>query len=74
MPRALRSLGQSLNDRRAEKESEETEEANNELQSGGVPYAQAFDDGSGGGKQCVINEDGEIDCTGQPKAKAVTVE
>ncbi len=69
MPRALRSVGQSLNDRRAEKESEETEEANNELQSGGVPYAQAFDDGSGGGKQCVINEDGEIDCTGQPEGE-----
>ena len=48
MPRALGSLGQSLNARAAEKESEETEEANNELQSGGVPYAQAFDDGSGG--------------------------
>lgn len=69
MPRALRSLGRSLNARSAEKESEETEEANSELQTGGSPYAQAFDDGSGGGKQCVINEDGEIDCTGQPEGE-----
>ena len=65
-PRLLRALGQAMNDRAAEKEDDEFSEAAQDQKETGGLYAPAFDDGSGGGKQCIINEDGEIDCTGQP--------
>lgn len=60
------AAGQAMNARADEKSAEETENAAEDLRSTGGLYASAFDDGSGGGKQCIINEDGEIDCTGQP--------
>ena len=62
----LMAAGQAMNARADEKSAEETENAAEDLRSTGGLYASAFDDGSGGGKQCIINEDGEIDCTGQP--------
>ena len=64
--RMLRAVGQALNQRADMKSAQETEEAAEDLKTTGRMYASAFDDGSGGGKQCIINEDGEIDCTGQP--------
>lgn len=64
--RVLRNLGQALNERADAKAAEETSEAAEDVRETGGLYADAFDDGSGGGKKCIINEDGEIDCTGQP--------
>ena len=69
-PRLLRALGQAMNDRAAEKEDDEFSEAAQDQRETGGLYAPAFDDGSGGGKQCIINEDGEIDCTGEPTGGA----
>ena len=69
-PRLLRALGQAMNDRAAEREDDEFSEAAQDQRETGVLYAPAFDDGSGGGKQCIINEDGEIDCTGEPTGGA----
>ena len=60
-PRLLRALGQAMNDRAAEREDDEFSEAAQDQKETGGLYAPAFDDGSGGGKQCIINEDGEID-------------
>ena len=69
-PRLLRALGQAMNDRAAEREDDEFSEAAQDQRETGGLYAPAFDDGSGGGKQCIINEDGEIDCTGEPTGGA----
>jgi len=69
-PRLLRALGQAMNDRAAEREDDEFSEAAQDQKETGGLYAPAFDDGSGGGKQCIINEDGEIDCTGEPTGGA----
>ena len=70
LERMIRDLGYALKERERRKEAEEAEEAEGELYSSGEATMGAFDDGSGGGKQCVINDDGEIDCTGEPTGGA----
>lgn len=61
IPRALRNLGQSLNQRRAERQAEEED---TDITAGGAD----FDDGSGFGESCVFNEEtGQVDCHGDVK-------
>ena len=62
IPRALRNLGHSLNQKRAERMNEESED------NSATVGTSDFDDGSGFGESCVFNEEtGQVDCHGDVK-------